>query len=113
MKPTAHIQRSAELFAHAREIIPGGVNSPVRAFKAVGGQPRFIERGEGAYLFDVDGNRYIDYVLSWGPLIHGHAHPHVIEAITRTAAQGTSFGAPTEREVRLAQMVVEAMPAVE
>src|ERR1051326_6559561 len=113
MKPTPHIQRSTELFAHAREIIPGGVNSPVRAFKAVGGQPRFIERGEGAYLVDVDGNRYIDYVLSWGPLIHGHAHPQVIEAFTRTAAQGTSDGAPTEMEVRLAEMVLAALPAVE
>jgi glutamate-1-semialdehyde 2,1-aminomutase len=108
-----HTQRSDELFARAREIIPGGVNSPVRAFKAVGGQPRFIERGEGAYLYDADGNRYIDYVLSWGPLIHGHAHPHVIEAITRTAARGTSYGAPTELEVRLAEMVIAAMPAVE
>ena len=106
-------QRSDELFARAREIIPGGVNSPVRAFKAVGGQPRFIERGAGAYLYDVDGNRYIDYVLSWGPLIHGHAHPHVIAAITRTAADGTSFGAPTELEVRLAEMVIAAMPAIE
>jgi glutamate-1-semialdehyde 2,1-aminomutase len=113
MQTTPKIQRSTELFAHAREIIPGGVNSPVRAFKAVGGQPRFIERGEGAYLYDVDGNRYIDYVLSWGPLIHGHAHPHVIEVITRAATQGTSFGAPTELEVRLAEMVIAAMPAVE
>ncbi len=106
-------QRSDELFAQAREIIPGGVNSPVRAFKAVGGQPRFIERGAGAYLYDVDGARYIDYVLSWGPLIHGHAHPYVIEAITRAAARGTSYGAPTEVEVRLAEMVIEAMPDVE
>ncbi len=106
-------RQSEELFEQARRLIPGGVNSPVRAFQAVGGQPRFIARGEGAYLVDVDGNRYIDYVLSWGPLIHGHAHPYVIEAITRTAAQGTSYGAPTELEVRLAQMVTEAMPAVE
>jgi glutamate-1-semialdehyde 2,1-aminomutase len=106
-------RRSDELFERARHLIPGGVNSPVRAFQAVGGQPRFIARGAGAYLVDVDGNRYIDYVLSWGPLIHGHAHPSVIEAITRTAAQGTSYGAPTELEVRLAQMVIEAMPAVE
>ncbi len=106
-------ERSSQLFARAQEIIPGGVNSPVRAFKAVGGQPRFIERGEGAYLFDVDGNRYIDYVLSWGPLIHGHAHPHVINAIARAAARGTSYGAPTELEVRLAEMVIDAMPAVE
>jgi glutamate-1-semialdehyde 2,1-aminomutase len=106
-------RRSDELFEQALRLIPGGVNSPVRAFRAVGGQPRFIARGEGAYLVDVDGNRYIDYVLSWGPLIHGHAHSYVIEAITRTAAQGTSYGAPTELEVRLAQMVIEAMPAVE
>ncbi|HEU5198989.1 MAG TPA: aminotransferase class III-fold pyridoxal phosphate-dependent enzyme, partial [Ktedonobacterales bacterium] len=106
-------ERSRNLFDSARSIIPGGVNSPVRAFKAVGGQPRFIARGEGAYLIDADGNRYIDYVLSWGPLIHGHAHPHVIEAVIRTASQGTSYGAPTELEVRLAQMVIEAMPAVE
>ncbi len=113
MNTRQNTQRSDELFTHAREIIPGGVNSPVRAFKAVGGQPRFIERGEGASLYDVDGNRYIDYVLSWGPLIHGHAHPHVINAITRTAARGTSYGAPTELEVRLAEMVTAAMPAVE
>ncbi|HEY7127931.1 MAG TPA: glutamate-1-semialdehyde 2,1-aminomutase [Ktedonobacterales bacterium] len=106
-------QRSDELFEQAQRLIPGGVNSPVRAFRAVGGQPRFIARGEGAYLIDADENRYIDYVLSWGPLIHGHAHPYVIEAITRTAALGTSYGAPTELEVRLAQMVIEAMPAVE
>ena len=106
-------ERSRDLFERARELIPGGVNSPVRAFKAVGGQPRFIAQGTGAYLIDVDGNRYIDYVLSWGPLIHGHAHPHVIEAIARTAALGTSYGAPTELEVRLAQMVIDAMPAVE
>ncbi len=113
MNTRLNTQRSDDLFARAREIIPGGVNSPVRAFKAVGGQPRFIERGEGAYLYDVDGNRYIDYVLSWGPLIHGHAHPHVIEAITRTAARGASYGAPTELEVRLAEMVIAAIPAVE
>ena len=106
-------ERSRDLFERAREVIPGGVNSPVRAFQAVGGQPRFIARGEGAYLSDVDGNRYLDYVLSWGPLIHGHAHPQVIAAITRTAALGTSYGAPTELEVRLAEMVIEAMPAVE
>jgi glutamate-1-semialdehyde 2,1-aminomutase len=113
MNTSQQTRHSDELFAHAREIIPGGVNSPVRAFKAVGGQPRFIERGEGAYLYDVDGNRYIDYVLSWGPLIHGHAHPHVIHAITHTAARGTSYGAPTELEVLLAEMVTAAMPAVE
>src|ERR1041385_8230437 len=108
-----NITKSISLFQEAQTLIPGGVDSPVRAFRAVGGQPLFIERGEGPYLVDVDGNRYIDYVLSWGPLIHGHAHPHVIEAVTRTAAQGTSFGAPTELEVRLAEMVIAAMPAVE
>lgn len=113
MNTPRNTRRSDELFAHARELIPGGVNSPVRAFKAVGSQPRFIERGEGAYLYDVDGNRYIDYLLSWGPLIHGHAHPYVIDAIARTAARGTSYGAPTELEVRLAEMVIEALPAVE
>ena len=107
------IQRSEELFARAREIIPGGVNSPVRAFRAVGGQPLFIARGEGAYVYDVDGNRYIDYVGSWGPLILGHAHPVVVEAVTRAARDGTSFGAPTEAEVRLAEAVIRAVPSIE
>ncbi len=107
---TAH---SEALFDRARQLIPGGVNSPVRAFKAVGGQPLFIERGAGAYLYDADGNRYIDYVCSWGPLILGHAHPRVVEAITSAAARGSSFGAPTAAEVRLAELVVEAMPSVE
>ena len=105
--------RSAALFTRAREVIPGGVNSPVRAFRAVGGKPLFIERGLGAYLFDVDGNRFIDYVGSWGPLILGHAHPRVVEAIAQTAARGTSFGAPTEAEVRLAELVIEAVPSIE
>jgi len=105
--------RSDELFAEAQRVIPGGVNSPVRAFRAVGGQPRFIERGEGAYLYDVDGQRYIDYVLSWGPLILGHAHPEVVRAITEQAVKGTSYGAPTALETRLAEMVVAAMPAIE
>lgn len=108
-----NITRSEELFARARQVIPGGVNSPVRAFRAVGGQPIFIERGEGAYLLDVDGNRYIDYVGSWGPLIFGHAHPKVVEAVTRAAQRGTSYGAPTEAETRLAELVIEAMPAIE
>jgi glutamate-1-semialdehyde 2,1-aminomutase len=106
-------ERSARLFEEAQKLIPGGVNSPVRAFRGVGGTPRFIERGEGPYLFDVDGNRYIDYVLSWGPLILGHAHLAVIEAITRQAARGTSYGAPTELETELARLVTEAMPSVE
>jgi glutamate-1-semialdehyde 2,1-aminomutase len=107
------ITRSEELYARAREVIPGGVNSPVRAFRAVGGQPIFIERGAGAYLYDVDGNQYIDYVGSWGPLIWGHAHPKVIEAVTKAAQRGTSFGAPTEAETRLAELVIEALPSIE
>ena len=107
------IQRSVELFAAARRVIPGGVDSPVRAFRAVGGQPLFIERGEGPYLFDVDGNQYIDYVLSWGPLILGHAHPRVVEALKRVVERGTSYGAPTALETELAEMVIEAMPAIE
>jgi glutamate-1-semialdehyde 2,1-aminomutase len=108
-----HIERSEALFSRACTLLPGGVSSPVRAFKAVGGQPLFIERGEGAYLFDADGNRYIDYVGSWGPLILGHAHPAVLEALARTAARGTSFGAPTEAELRLAELITAAMPSVE
>jgi glutamate-1-semialdehyde 2,1-aminomutase len=105
--------QSEAAFARARQVIPGGVNSPVRAFGAVGGQPVFIERGEGAYLFDVDGNRYIDYVGSWGPLILGHADPRVVEAVTRAAQRGTSYGAPTEEETRLAELVIEAFPSIE
>jgi glutamate-1-semialdehyde 2,1-aminomutase len=106
-------KRSRELFEQAREIIPGGVNSPVRGFRAVGGQPLFIARGEGAYIYDADGNRYIDYVGSWGPLILGHAHPHVLAAIAEAARRGTSFGAPTEAEVRLAELVIAAVPSIE
>lgn len=105
--------RSAALFAEAKTLLPGGVSSPVRAFKAVGGQPLFIERGEGAYLVDVDGNRYIDYVLSWGPLILGHAHPRVVEAIRDAATRGTSFGAPSPLEVELARCIVAMMPNIE
>jgi glutamate-1-semialdehyde 2,1-aminomutase len=106
-------QRSEALFAQARQVIPGGVNSPVRAFKAVGGTPLFIERGDGAYVFDADGNRYIDYVGSWGPLILGHAHPRVVAAVADALARGTSFGAPTAAEVRLAELVCAAMPSIE
>jgi glutamate-1-semialdehyde 2,1-aminomutase len=106
-------QRSQALFDRARQLIPGGVNSPVRAFKAVGGQPLFIERGAGSHLCDVDGNSYIDYVGSWGPLILGHSHPVVVQAVAEAAQRGTSFGAPTEAEVRLAELVVEAVPSVE
>ena len=89
-----NIQKSIELFKQAQALLPGGVDSPVRAFKAVGGQPIFIEHGEGPYVYDVDGNRYIDYVLSWGPLITGHAHPKVVEAVQQAALKGTSYGAP-------------------
>jgi glutamate-1-semialdehyde 2,1-aminomutase len=106
-------ERSAKLFERARQVIPGGVNSPVRAFDSVGGTPRFIERGEGADLIDVDGNRYLDLVGSWGPLILGHAHPELVEAVTRAARSGTSFGAPTEGEVDLADAIVEAVPSAE
>ena len=106
-------QRSAELFAEALNLFPGGVNSPVRAFRAVGGNPLFIERGAGAYLFDVDGNRFIDYVLSWGPLALGHAHPAVVSAIAQAAACGTSFGAPSPRELDLARLIQKAMPNIE
>ncbi len=105
--------RSAALFAEAQKLIPGGVNSPVRAFKSVGGQPLFMERGEGPYIFDVDGNRYIDHVMSWGPLIFGHAPPAIIKAVTDAAIKGTSFGASTEAEVRLAEKIVAAVPSVE
>ncbi|HEU4321979.1 MAG TPA: glutamate-1-semialdehyde 2,1-aminomutase [Roseiflexaceae bacterium] len=109
----ANDSRSAALFEEARGLIPGGVNSPVRAFRGVGGTPRFIDRGEGAYLYDADGNRYIDYVLSWGPLILGHAHPDVIAAICAQAARGTTFGAPTALESELARLVIELVPSVE
>ncbi|HVS16414.1 MAG TPA: glutamate-1-semialdehyde 2,1-aminomutase [Thermoanaerobaculia bacterium] len=105
--------RSRALFAEACRRMPGGVSSPVRAYRAVGGDPPVIERGEGAWIVDVDGNRYVDYVLSYGPLILGHAHPAVVEAICRTAALGTSFGAPSPLEVELARRVQEAMPHVE
>lgn len=105
--------RSRALFAAAQRVIPGGVNSPVRAFRAVGGAPRFIERGAAAHLWDVDGNEYIDYVLSWGPLILGHAHPAVLAAIAEAAARGTSFGAPTARETELAELVCALVPSIE
>ena len=104
---------SARLYAEAQRVIPGGVNSPVRAFKSVGGDPLFMQRGEGPYIFDVDGNRYIDHVLSWGPLIFGHAPPRIVQAVTDAAARGTSFGASTEAEVRLAEKIVAAVPSVE
>jgi glutamate-1-semialdehyde 2,1-aminomutase len=105
--------QSDALFAAAQRVLPGGVNSPVRAFRGVGGTPRFIARGAGPYLFDVDGNRYVDLVLSWGPLILGHAHPAVVRAITEAAARGTSYGAPTEAETRLAERIVASFPSIE
>ena len=105
--------RSREIFEASRQLMPGGVNSPVRAFRAVGGEPLFIARGEGPYLYDVDGRRYIDYVLSWGPLILGHAHPSVVAVLQRAVERGTSFGAPTELEAELARLVVEMVPSVE
>ena len=107
------IAQSQALFAAAQKVIPGGVNSPVRAFRAVGGQPLFITRGQGPYLYDADGNRYIDYVLSWGPLILGHAHPQVVEALKKAVERGTSYGAPTALETRLAELIRELMPACE
>jgi glutamate-1-semialdehyde 2,1-aminomutase len=107
------LERSNRLLAAAKEVIPGGVNSPVRAFRAVGGEPPFIARGEGAYLWDEDGNRYVDYVLSWGPLILGHAYPAVVDAVSHAARKGTSYGAPTALETELAELVVEMVPSVE
>lgn len=104
---------SRKLFERARQVIPGGVNSPVRAFKAVGGVPRFLVRGEGCRVYDADGNAYIDYVGSWGPLILGHGHPEVIAALQEVATRGTSFGAPTELEIRLAEKICQLVPSVE
>ena len=106
-------RESERLLAEAWRVIPGGVNSPVRSWRAVGGSPAFIARGEGPYLFDVDGRRYVDFVGSWGPLILGHAHPAVVDAVYRQAKVGTSFGAPTTLEVELATLLVDALPAVE
>ncbi len=107
------ISKSRELFAQAQQIFPGGVNSPVRAFRAVGGQPLFIDHGKGPYLYDADGNYFIDYVLSWGPLILGHAHPSVVAAINAAVTNGTSFGAPSELEIELARLIQHFMPGLE
>ncbi|AIS51542.1 glutamate-1-semialdehyde 2,1-aminomutase HemL [Thermoanaerobacter kivui] len=106
------IDKSKELFGKAKKLMPGGVNSPVRAFKSVGTTPVFIKKGQGSHIWDEDGNEYIDYVLSWGPLILGHAHPQVVEAIKKQAELGTSFGACTELEVKMAEKVIEAVPSV-
>jgi glutamate-1-semialdehyde 2,1-aminomutase len=111
-KPRSN-ERSHALFAQARQVIPGGVNSPVRAFRAVGGEPLFFQRGRGPMLFDVDGHGYIDYVCSWGPLILGHAEPSIVRAVVDAAGDGTSFGAPNPHEVTLARLVVEMVPGIE
>lgn len=107
------MSKSEEIFTEAQKYIPGGVNSPVRAYKAVGGNPPIIEKGKGSRIYDADGKEYIDMVCSWGPLILGHAHPEVIEALAACMQNGTSFGAPTELEVRLAKAIVEAVPGIE
>ena len=106
-------ETSERLFAEALDLMPGGVSSPVRAFRAVGGDPVFVERGEGAYLVDVDGNRYLDYVLSWGPLILGHSHPRIVAALEEAVRHGTSYGAPSRLELELARLIREAMPSLE
>lgn len=110
---TLDLTRSTQAFAEANTVIPGGVNSPVRAFRSVGGSPIFIDRGQGSTITDIDGNTYLDYVLSWGPLILGHAHPGVIARTTEAMQRGTSFGAPTVAETRLAQLIVDAVPGVD
>jgi glutamate-1-semialdehyde 2,1-aminomutase len=112
MKPPTRV-RSREAFQRACRVLPGGVNSPARAFGAVGGQPLFISRGEGPYLSDLDGNQYLDFVGSWGPLILGHAHPRVVRAVEEALRRGASFGAPTEQETQLAEMIVAAVPSIE
>ncbi len=106
-------EKSQQLFTAAQQVIPGGVNSPARAFRGVGGQPLFIDHASGPFMWDADGNRYIDYVLSWGPLILGHAHPAVVEAICRAAQNGTSYGAPTALETQLAELVCQLVPSAE
>ena len=104
---------NASLFERAQRVIPGGVNSPVRAFKAVGGTPRFIARAQGAHIFDAEGKRYIDYIGSWGPMILGHGHPEVVEAVRKAVVEGFSFGAPTEREIELAEEILKLVPSAE
>jgi glutamate-1-semialdehyde 2,1-aminomutase len=111
MKPTTDLNE--QLMARARQVIPGGVNSPVRAFRAVGGTPRFVQRAQGAYFWDANGQRYIDYIGSWGPMILGHGHPAVLEAVQKAAADGFSFGAPTEREIELAEEILALYPSME
>src|SRR5690606_4053784 len=105
--------RNAVLFERAQRVIPGGVNSPVRAFRAVGGTPRFIASASGAHLTDAEGRRYIDYIGSWGPMILGHGHPAVLEAVQKAALEGLSFGAPTEREIELAEEILSLVPGID
>lgn len=112
-RTSEQVSRSAELFEEAQNLMPGGVNSPVRGFRSVGGTPRFIQSASGSKVTDVDGNTYIDYVCSWGPLVAGHAHPKVVEAIQQTALKGTSYGAPTPLENDLAELVISRMPSIE
>jgi glutamate-1-semialdehyde 2,1-aminomutase len=110
---TPNTDRNQQLFDRARQVIPGGVNSPVRAFRAVGGTPRFVQRAEGAYFWDANGQRYIDYIGSWGPMILGHGHPAVVEAVQKAVLDGFSFGAPTEREVELAEEILRLVPSMQ
>ena len=107
------MNRSETLFEQAKQVLPGGVNSPVRAFRAVNMAPRFISRADGAYIYDVDGGKYIDYVCSWGPMILGHNHPAIREAVERAVQDGLSYGAPTRREAEIAQLMVELVPHIE
>src|SRR5215211_5347055 len=113
MTATLKDTRSADLYARAVRDLPGGVNSPVRAMRSIGRDPLFVASAAGAELTDVDGNTYVDYVCSWGPLIHGHAHPRILDAVSEVAARGTTFGAPTEGEVALAEEVAARIPSVE
>jgi glutamate-1-semialdehyde 2,1-aminomutase len=110
---TPNTETNASLFARAQRVIPGGVNSPVRAFKAVGGTPRFVQRAQGAYFWDAEGQRYIDYIGSWGPMILGHGHPAVVAAVQAAALEGFSFGAPTEREIELAEAILQLVPSMD
>jgi len=113
MEEIMETEKSNALFAEAQKWIPGGVNSPVRAFRTVGIPPRFIDHAQGSKIFDMDGNEYIDYVGSWGPMIVGHSHPTVVKALSQAAARGLSFGAPTALEVELARKIIEAIPSLE
>ena len=109
----SHVDRNEQLFSRAQQTIPGGVNSPVRAFRSVGGTPRFIARAQGPHFWDANGRRYIDYIGSWGPMIVGHAHPEVVRAVQEAAARGLSYGAPTEAEVEMAEELVRLVPSMQ